>query len=137
MKRYRLTGADGRDFLSETPGTLGGHRGTGVYGRSIARRRCAHWRAATPTAATASSLPTSRPPSQRAFGRARGACRRSIRCGRRKPEGYDVPQRWELDCGRTRPYCASPIRLAGGLSKDHAIDVHKHTLPRPRFSQPT
>jgi methylphosphotriester-DNA--protein-cysteine methyltransferase len=33
MKRYRLTGADGREFLSGTPGTLGGHRGTGVYGR--------------------------------------------------------------------------------------------------------
>jgi Metal binding domain of Ada len=33
MKRYRLTGADGRDLLSETPGTLGGHRGTRVYGR--------------------------------------------------------------------------------------------------------
>lgn len=30
---YRLTGADGREALSETPGTLGGHRRTRVYGR--------------------------------------------------------------------------------------------------------
>jgi hypothetical protein len=33
MKRYRLTGADGREFLSDTPGAFGGYGGTGVYGR--------------------------------------------------------------------------------------------------------
>jgi hypothetical protein len=32
-KRYRLVGADGREFLSERPGTLGGHRRNRVYGR--------------------------------------------------------------------------------------------------------
>lgn len=31
-KLYRLTGADGREYLSETPGTLGGNR-DGIYGR--------------------------------------------------------------------------------------------------------
>ena len=30
---YRLIGADGRECLSETPGTLGGHRGNRIYGR--------------------------------------------------------------------------------------------------------
>ena len=33
MKQYRLIGADGREFLSPTPGTLGGHRRTKGYGR--------------------------------------------------------------------------------------------------------
>jgi methylphosphotriester-DNA--protein-cysteine methyltransferase len=32
-KRYRLTGADGLPYLSDSPGQLGGHRGTKVYGR--------------------------------------------------------------------------------------------------------
>jgi methylphosphotriester-DNA--protein-cysteine methyltransferase len=32
-KLYRLIGADGREILSETPGTLGGHRRTKGYGR--------------------------------------------------------------------------------------------------------
>ncbi len=32
-KTYRLIGADGRDVVSETPGALGGHRRTRVYGR--------------------------------------------------------------------------------------------------------
>jgi methylphosphotriester-DNA--protein-cysteine methyltransferase len=30
---YTLIGADGRPYESETPGTLGGHRRTRVYGR--------------------------------------------------------------------------------------------------------
>ena len=30
---WELIGADGRPFASPTPGTLGGHRGTKVYGR--------------------------------------------------------------------------------------------------------
>ena len=33
MKQYRLIGADGRAYLSPTPGTLGGHRRTKGYGR--------------------------------------------------------------------------------------------------------
>ena len=33
MKQYRLIGADGREYLSPTPGTLGGHRRTKGYGR--------------------------------------------------------------------------------------------------------
>ena len=33
MKRYRLIGADGREYVSPTPGTLGGHRRTKGYGR--------------------------------------------------------------------------------------------------------
>jgi hypothetical protein len=32
-RRYRLLDADGREVLSETPGELGGHSGTRVYGR--------------------------------------------------------------------------------------------------------
>ena len=32
-KRYRLIGPDGADVLSPTPGTLGGHRRSKVYGR--------------------------------------------------------------------------------------------------------
>ena len=32
-KRYRLTGADGREYPSDAPGALGGHRGTKVYGK--------------------------------------------------------------------------------------------------------
>ena len=30
---YRLLGADGRPYLSATPGTLGGHRRLRLYGR--------------------------------------------------------------------------------------------------------
>jgi methylphosphotriester-DNA--protein-cysteine methyltransferase len=30
---YRLIGPDGREVLSETPGTLGGHRKNKIYGR--------------------------------------------------------------------------------------------------------
>jgi methylphosphotriester-DNA--protein-cysteine methyltransferase len=30
---YRLIGADGREVLSATPGTLGGHRKNRIYGR--------------------------------------------------------------------------------------------------------
>ena len=30
---YKLIGPDGWDVISETPGQLGGHRRTGVYGR--------------------------------------------------------------------------------------------------------
>jgi methylphosphotriester-DNA--protein-cysteine methyltransferase len=33
MAEYRLIGRDGREVVSETPGTLGGHRRTRVYGR--------------------------------------------------------------------------------------------------------
>ena len=33
VKHYRLVGPDGADLLSVTPGTLGGHRRTRVYGR--------------------------------------------------------------------------------------------------------
>lgn len=33
MKRYRLTGADGVAFDSATPGAVGGHRGSRIYGR--------------------------------------------------------------------------------------------------------
>lgn len=33
MSSYRLTGADGRVYESAVKGTLGGHRGTKVYGR--------------------------------------------------------------------------------------------------------
>ncbi len=33
VKHYRLVGPDGADLLSATPGTLGGHRRTRVYGR--------------------------------------------------------------------------------------------------------
>lgn len=32
-KLYRLIGPDGRELLSETPGTLGGHRRNKIYGR--------------------------------------------------------------------------------------------------------
>jgi methylphosphotriester-DNA--protein-cysteine methyltransferase len=32
-KRYRLTGAGGREYLGATPGQFGGRRGTKVYGR--------------------------------------------------------------------------------------------------------
>jgi methylphosphotriester-DNA--protein-cysteine methyltransferase len=32
-KRYRLIRADGKEVLSASPGTLGGHRRTKVYGR--------------------------------------------------------------------------------------------------------
>jgi len=33
MRQYRLIGADGAEYASSTPGTLGGHRRTKVYGR--------------------------------------------------------------------------------------------------------
>ena len=33
VKHYRLVGPDGTEVLSTTPGTLGGHRRTRVYGR--------------------------------------------------------------------------------------------------------
>jgi methylphosphotriester-DNA--protein-cysteine methyltransferase len=33
MKVYRLVGPDGAEVLSETPGTLGGHRRNKIYGR--------------------------------------------------------------------------------------------------------
>lgn len=32
-RRWRLLGADGRPFDSPRPGTLGGHRGSRIYGR--------------------------------------------------------------------------------------------------------
>jgi methylphosphotriester-DNA--protein-cysteine methyltransferase len=33
VKRYRLIGSDGKDFVSATPGALGGDRRNKVYGR--------------------------------------------------------------------------------------------------------
>lgn len=33
MKRTTLIGADGSPYQSATPGTVGGHRGTRIYGR--------------------------------------------------------------------------------------------------------
>ncbi|MGV0781510.1 Ada metal-binding domain-containing protein [Mycolicibacterium sp. XJ775] len=33
IKRYTLTGADGQPYRSVTPGILGGHRGSKLYGR--------------------------------------------------------------------------------------------------------
>ncbi len=33
MRQYRLLGADRRPYLSATPGTVGGHRRTKIYGR--------------------------------------------------------------------------------------------------------
>ena len=32
-KRWRLVGPDGTEYDSANPGTLGGHRGTHIYGR--------------------------------------------------------------------------------------------------------
>ncbi|WKG04123.1 Ada metal-binding domain-containing protein [Mycolicibacterium sp. HK-90] len=32
-KRYALVGADGRPYRSSTPGTVGGHRRSKIYGR--------------------------------------------------------------------------------------------------------
>ena len=32
-KMYRLVGADGKQYLSDTPGEYGGNKETGVYGR--------------------------------------------------------------------------------------------------------
>lgn len=32
-KRYTLLGSDGRPYRSSVPGTLGGHRGSRIYGR--------------------------------------------------------------------------------------------------------
>ena len=32
-REFTLIGADGRPYASRTPGTLGGHRGTKIYGR--------------------------------------------------------------------------------------------------------
>ena len=40
-RTYRLIGADGRQFETATPGTLGGHRRNKIYGRldcPVARR---------------------------------------------------------------------------------------------------
>ena len=39
---YRLIGADGREVLSEEPGTLGGHRRNRIYGR-LDCRGAARW----------------------------------------------------------------------------------------------
>ena len=39
---YRLIGADGREVLSEEPGTLGGHRRNKIYGR-LDCRGAARW----------------------------------------------------------------------------------------------
>lgn len=33
MKMYKLLGADGKEYLSETPGTFGGNRKLKIYGR--------------------------------------------------------------------------------------------------------
>ncbi len=33
MKRYKLIASNGKEFLGETKGTLGGHRGSKIYGR--------------------------------------------------------------------------------------------------------
>ncbi len=33
MKMYKLLGADGKEYLSETPGTLGGNGKLKIYGR--------------------------------------------------------------------------------------------------------
>lgn len=33
MKQYRLIGKDGKEYLSDLPGTLGGHRKLKIYGR--------------------------------------------------------------------------------------------------------
>ena len=33
MSRYKLIGSDGRSHESATPGTVGGHRATRIYGR--------------------------------------------------------------------------------------------------------
>ena len=32
-KKYKLIGRDGKQYLSDTPGTLGGHRKLKIYGR--------------------------------------------------------------------------------------------------------
>lgn len=32
-KQYKLIGPDGKQYLSDTPGTLGGHREMKIYGR--------------------------------------------------------------------------------------------------------
>ena len=37
LKKYKLIGADNKPFLSDTPGTYGGHRRTKVYGRMDCR----------------------------------------------------------------------------------------------------
>lgn len=33
MKQYKLLGSDGKEYLSETPGTLGGNSKLKIYGR--------------------------------------------------------------------------------------------------------
>jgi hypothetical protein len=33
MRAWRLIGPDGKSYMSEQPGTLGGHRGSHIYGR--------------------------------------------------------------------------------------------------------
>lgn len=37
MKRYRLIGADGQPYLSDVPGTFGGHRLGKLFGRMDCR----------------------------------------------------------------------------------------------------
>ena len=32
-KQWKLIGPDGRPYFAQAPGTLGGHRGTRIYGR--------------------------------------------------------------------------------------------------------
>jgi methylphosphotriester-DNA--protein-cysteine methyltransferase len=39
---YKLIGADGQQYLSETKGTLGGHRRTKIYGRLDCSGALAH-----------------------------------------------------------------------------------------------
>ena len=60
-RRYLLLGASGQPFLSDTPGTLGGHRGLRIYGtldcpsalRWIARGHYVRHRVFFPDEATA------------------------------------------------------------------------------------
>jgi len=33
MKQYKLIGKDGKDYLSNSPGALGGHKKLKIYGR--------------------------------------------------------------------------------------------------------
>ncbi|WP_019680697.1 hypothetical protein [Ruminococcus flavefaciens] len=33
MKRYKLIGKDGKDYLSNSPGALGGHKKLKIYGK--------------------------------------------------------------------------------------------------------
>ena len=56
-KQYTLLGADGRPYLSDRPGTLGGNRRAKIYGRldcpAALRERCA--RAGTGSAGSSSA----------------------------------------------------------------------------------